>query len=262
MLSGARATQQEVRNRAAQQLKVPQYNDIGLQYTQLYGEVMYSDMANADLEKYNKALEKALLVFHTTKMSDINKIVKELWQKTYRGQDIDYVQIKADADGARNYNYRYEFLARSRPPAMPPGQHTRSHLEHVCFGRVLVEHRVVMYNGGAELEMRGRCSAGQKVLACLIIRLALAETFCLNCGILALDEPTTNLDRENSASLAEALRAIMLARKEQENFQLIVITHDEAFAHQIGTREHADYLWRVTKDDAQHSHLEREEIDG
>lgn len=24
--------------------------------------------------------------------------------------------------------------------------------------------------------------AGQKVLACLIIRLALAETFCLNCG--------------------------------------------------------------------------------
>jgi DNA repair protein RAD50 len=55
--------------------------------------------------------------------------------------------------------------------------------------------RVVMYSGGgAELEMRGRCSAGQKVLACLIIRLALAETFCLNCGILALDEPTTNLD--------------------------------------------------------------------
>jgi len=33
-----------------------------------------------------------------------------------------------------------------------------------------------------------------QVLACLVIRLALAETFCLNCGILALDEPTTNLD--------------------------------------------------------------------
>lgn len=44
-----------------------------------------------------------------------------------------------------------------------------------------------------------------KVLASLIIRLALAETFCLNCGILALDEPTTNLDRENIESLAFAL---------------------------------------------------------
>lgn len=38
------------------------------------------------------------------------------------------------------------------------------------------------------------CSFPLQVLACLIIRLALAETFCLNCGILALDEPTTNLD--------------------------------------------------------------------
>lgn len=44
-----------------------------------------------------------------------------------------------------------------------------------------------------------------QVLASLIIRLALAETFCLNCGILALDEPTTNLDGPNSESLAAAL---------------------------------------------------------
>ena len=68
-----------------------------------------------------------------------------------------------------------------------------------------------------------------QVLACLIIRLALAETFCLNCGILALDEPTTNLDAANAASLAEALRQIMEARRAQSNFQLVVITHDERY---------------------------------
>jgi hypothetical protein len=45
-----------------------------------------TEMANSDLDKYHKALEKALLHFHTTKMADINKLVKELWQKTYRGQ--------------------------------------------------------------------------------------------------------------------------------------------------------------------------------
>jgi len=66
-------------------------------------------------------------------------------------------------------------------------------------------YRVVMNKGGVELDMRGRCSAGQKVLACLLIRLALAETFGLNCGVLALDEPTTNLDYENSERLALAL---------------------------------------------------------
>ena len=55
--------------------------------------------------------------------------------------------------------------------------------------------RVVMVKNSTEMDMRGRCSAGQKVLASLIIRLALAETFSATCGIIALDEPTTNLDR-------------------------------------------------------------------
>jgi DNA repair protein RAD50 len=35
------------------------------------------------------------------------------------------------------------------------------------------------------MEMRGRCSAGQKVLASLIIRLALAETFSSSLGMIA-----------------------------------------------------------------------------
>ena len=45
-----------------------------------------------------------------------------------------------------------------------------------------------MVKGDVELDMRGRCSAGQKVLASIIIRLALAESFGQGCGVLALDE--------------------------------------------------------------------------
>jgi DNA repair protein RAD50 len=115
----------------------------------------------------------AIMKFHSMKMEEINKIIKELWVTTYQGQDIDTIEIRSDAEkskGNRSYNYR-----------------------------------VVMIKGDSELDMRGRCSAGQKVLASLIIRLALSETFCLNCGILALDEPTTNLDYENVHSLARAL---------------------------------------------------------
>ena len=66
-----------------------------------------------------------------------------------------------------------------------------------------------MVKGDTVLDMRGRCSAGQKVLASIIIRLALAETFCVNCGLLALDEPTTNLDKENIEGLAQALADIV-----------------------------------------------------
>ncbi|KAK4404051.1 DNA repair protein [Sesamum angolense] len=169
----------------------------------------------------------ALMRFHTMKMEEINKIIRELWQQTYRGQDIDYISIHSDSEGAGTRSYSY---------------------------------KVLMQTGDAELEMRGRCSAGQKVLASLIIRLALAETFCLNCGILALDEPTTNLDGPNSESLAAALLRIMEDRKGQENFQLIVITHDERFAQLIGQRQHAEKYYRITKDDYQHSIIEAQEI--
>ena len=70
---------------------------------------------------------------------------------------------------------------------------------------------------------------GQRVLASIVIRLALAETFCLNCGVMALDEPTTNLDHENKSGLAKALAQIIASRSSQSNFQLVVITHDEDF---------------------------------
>ena len=62
-----------------------------------------------------------------------------------------------------------------------------------------------MAKDNVEMDMRGRCSAGQKVLASIIIRLALQESFSANCGILALDEPTTNLDAENIKALSSAL---------------------------------------------------------
>ncbi|KAL6899887.1 hypothetical protein ACP4OV_006545 [Aristida adscensionis] len=199
-----------------QELKQTQYKDIEKRYTNQLLQLKTTEMANKDLDRYYAALDKALMRFHTMKMEEINKIIKELWQQTYRGQDIDYISINSDSEGAGTRSYSY---------------------------------RVVMQTGDAELEMRGRCSAGQKVLASLIIRLALAETFCLNCGILALDEPTTNLDGPNAESLAAALLRIMEARKGQENFQLIVITHDERFAHLIGQRQLAEKYYRVSKDE-------------
>eukprot|EP00850_Spirogloea_muscicola_P018610 SM000172S03083 [mRNA] locus=s172:238718:247159:+ [translate_table: standard] len=229
-------------------LRAPQYKDIDRKYRTQLIQLKTTEMANRDLDKYYKALDRALMRFHTLKMEEINKIIKELWQQTYRGQDIDYIEIRSDAEGqgTRSYAYRAAALLANTDSALlvPP------------FGM----HKVVMKSGDAELDMRGRCSAGQKVLASLIIRLALAETFCLNCGILALDEPTTNLDGPNADSLAAALLRIMEDRKGQENFQLIVITHDEHFAQMIGQRQHAEQYYRIAKDDHQNSRIVIQEI--
>jgi DNA repair protein RAD50 len=92
--------------------------------------------------------------------------------------------------------------------------------------------------------------------------LALAETFGQHCGVIALDEPTTNLDRDNIESLASSLVDIIKTRGQQGNFQLIVITHDEEFVDSLGRHECADYYWRVGKDSNQYSTIERQSFHG
>ena len=111
-----------------------------------------------------------------------------------------------------------------------------------------------------EMDMRGRCSAGQKMLASIIIRLALSDSFGQNCGILALDEPTNALDIENIEALATSLVeyvicslhgervaywlfSIIKERRSLPNFQLIIITHDENFLQKLGQNNVMDYYW-------------------
>lgn len=102
--------------------------------------------------------------------------------------------------------------------------------------------------------MRTRCSAGQKALAALVIRMALAEAFCSHCGVLALDEPTTNLDHENKVALVNSLKQIISHRKYQENFQLIVITHDEEFGQLLTQAELGDQMsyYRISREESKH----------
>ena len=102
--------------------------------------------------------------------------------------------------------------------------------------------------------MRSRCSAGQKALAALVIRMALAEAFCSHCGMLALDEPTTNLDHENKVALVYSLKQIISHRKKQQNFQLVIITHDEEFGQLLTQAELGDRMsyYRISREESAH----------
>lgn len=204
------------------------YKDAASKYKESHIKVETTKAAVEDLARYGGALDKAIMQYHGLKMEEINAIVGELWQKTYRGTDVDTILIRSDnenAKGNRSYNYR------------------------VC-----------MVKSGAEMDMRGRCSAGQKVLASIIIRLALAECFGVNCGLIALDEPTTNLDRDNIRSLAVSLHDIIRSRQQQANFQLIVITHDEEFLRHMQCGDFSDYYYRVSRNERQKSIIERQSI--
>ncbi|KAL1131478.1 hypothetical protein AAG570_011095 [Ranatra chinensis] len=166
-------------------------------------------------------MEWSLMNFHQERMKNINDIIDDLWRQIYRGNDIDTIKIIADnIDGGsggekrRTYNYR-----------------------------------VVQVRKDVELELRGRCSAGQKVLACLIIRMALAETFSSNCGVLALDEPTTNLDEKNIESLSYVLTQIVTKRMQQKNFQLILITHDNNFLNMLTRLDEINHYYEVKRNE-------------
>ena len=204
------------------------FKDAPRRYKETHIKVETTKAVVEDLGRYGGALDKAIMKYHSLKMAEINRIVEELWQRTYQGTDVDTIMIRSDgenAKGTQSYNYR-----------------------------------VVMVKQDVEMDMRGRCSAGQKVLACIIIRLALAECFGVNCGLITLDEPTTNLDTENIRALALSLHDIITARQKQSNFQLIVITHDEAFLKYMKCGDFCDYFYRVSRDHRQKSLIERNAI--
>uniref|UniRef100_A0A1B0AQ80 Zinc-hook domain-containing protein n=1 Tax=Glossina palpalis gambiensis TaxID=67801 RepID=A0A1B0AQ80_9MUSC len=215
------------------ELNEPKFRDSLLNYRRNYYEVALSRNLCDDLGQHRVALEWALVQFHTEKMQEINRLIREYWRMIYRGNDIDYIQIqtaddpeiKKDASAAnrrRNYNYR-----------------------------------VVQSKNSSVIEMRGRCSAGQRVLASLIIRMALAETFSSNCGVLALDEPTTNLDRSNILSLCDALNRVVEERQAQSNFMLLIITHDDQFVSTLGK---IDCYNRVSRNDECNSIIRRVQV--
>ncbi|KAG8934317.1 DNA repair protein rad50 [Tulasnella sp. 418] len=201
------------------------FKNIGKRYMDQLVKVKMSDMANNDLEKYAKALDNAIMKYHSLKMEEVNDTMRHLWNKTYQGTDIDGIMIRSEGEGGaskRSYNYR-----------------------------------VVMMKDQVEMDMRGRCSAGQKMLASIIIRLALSDSFGQDCGILALDEPTNALDTENIEALAASLVEIINERKRAKNFQLIIITHDENFLRKLGENGVIQEYWRVTRNDKQKSVIEK-----
>uniref|UniRef100_A0A0N4ZFB9 AAA_23 domain-containing protein n=1 Tax=Parastrongyloides trichosuri TaxID=131310 RepID=A0A0N4ZFB9_PARTI len=206
--------------------------------------------AITDLDLYRKVLDKSIIKFHQEKMEEINASLSELWKKVYKGNDIETIRINSRT------------------------------IDEVKDKRKSYDYSVTMVIDGTEIEMRDRCSAGQKMLASILIRVALCEVFCSQCPILALDEPTTNLDSNKVENIAEMLSDLILYRmnglpskpiddccveermdleeshqkssrvqKNFSNFQLIVITHDHELTHLLYRNFKPEYVYQLKKDE-------------
>lgn len=86
-----------------------------------------------NLNAYSKVLDVAMIEYHEERMSTINRIMKQMWKLVYTGTDTTSIEICTNVTGGldtarRTYNYK-----------------------------------LVQTKHGHELDMKGRCSAGQKV---------------------------------------------------------------------------------------------------
>ncbi|KAG9390018.1 DNA repair protein RAD50 [Carpediemonas membranifera] len=169
-------------------------------------------MAAADVKQFRETLALTLTQFHQDRIAQVNLHLASLWAMAYKGHDIAAIGLETSTAASGRSSYH-----------------------------------VTMTVGGHVLPMRGRCSAGQKVLACIIVRLALATAFSDSCGVLVLDEPTTHLDNRNAEAVAEGLRNLIKQSSRSRTFQLVLITHDKSFTDRLSDGLDAARVWRVGK---------------
>ncbi|KAI3385672.1 hypothetical protein SNEBB_010606 [Seison nebaliae] len=220
-------------SRLEREMKNYGYDTIHGKYQTQMIQIISREKLVEDMDKIYIALDKSVTSYHNHQMKTINDTLRELWNKTYRGNDIERIEIRFDDD-----NIDISKLDAEDQLLMSGASKAKRNYSY----------RVVMVSSkGIEVDMRGRCSAGQRVLACILIRLSIVQAFCSNCFIMTLDEPTTNLDTENIAGLAESLRELIDWRRKISNFQMIIITHDEDFLDIFCQKGIINGYYRISK---------------
>lgn len=92
-----------------------------------------------NLQAYSRALDVAMIEYHNERMASINRILKQLWKLVYTGTDTTSIEIQTNAT------------------------------EGVGHARRAFNYKLVQTKHGHTMDMKGRCSAGQKVRYIMII---------------------------------------------------------------------------------------------
>ena len=202
--------------------------DTNQQFYELYFQKVLTENMIQQLELEGQSIEQAISQIHQEQLERINMTIKSIWQKVYHEKDIETIQINALADESSskgNSKNKKSFY-----------------------------YRIVMIKQGEKINMKGTCSAGQKILASLVIKMALAQTLIKNTKFIALDEPTTNLDSEHIRRLAIQLKKMIGIYR--DSIQFIVISHDMDFIRMMN--EHMQGFYRVSRNERGFTEIKKE----
>jgi exonuclease SbcC len=140
--------------------------------------------------------------------------------------DVELNEIAADGKFFDEIRDSFKNLSAMRPlytkkVSQQAARHWRQLVNDESQLHWQEDYLVFKADGGNVISLY-EMSGGEKVSACLAVRLAMQETLS-GLGLFILDEPTIHLDEERCDSLAQQIGAIKGLN------QIIVISHDDTF---------------------------------
>lgn len=166
-------------------------------------ELAFFDYSHQTLTNFSDTLIEVQELLRSEFVETLNEVMNEIWEYVYPYED--YVGIR----------FRIE---------------SRDYLLQLCDLR----------NNWINVE--GFSSGGERAIASLVMRIALAIVLAPKMKLLILDEPTHNLDSNTIKKLTEILRTKVVEFLEQ----IFIVTHDERLI-QAGTAYVYEFLRKSSK---------------
>ncbi len=159
-----------------------------------------------DCKILQNAFRETQLVLRREFVKAINDLMGESWSSIYPYGDFSGVRFTIEQEGAAKGDYSLQ-----------------------------------LHEKGGWVDVEGMASGGERSLACLALRIALARVLVPNLRWLVLDEPTHNLDDRGISELAIALRERIAGIIDQA----ILITHEERLEPAV-----TGYCYKLERDKA------------
>ena len=154
-------------------------------------EILYLDYAISVLSDFSSILIEVQEILREEFVKTLNEVMNELWNYIYPYEDYIGIRFKIE---------------------------NRDYLLQLCD----LKNRWI--------NVEGFSSGGERSIASLVMRIALSIVLAPNLKLLALDEPTHNLDSNTIKNLTEILRTKIAELLDQ----IFIVTHDERLI-QAGT---------------------------
>ena len=97
----------EQKRNLKRKLAEPEYKGVDERHRMKMIEHETTNIVVTDLDKYYDALDKALLRYHGMKIGDINKIIRELWALTYKGEGMLLFDCTFTCQNVSSFSYLY-----------------------------------------------------------------------------------------------------------------------------------------------------------